>query len=288
MAFTAVAAMATYGGATALGVSVFTAMSYVGIAMAVVGAVTKDKQLLQTGGMMSLMGGVGGAIEGATASGAADAAATDAAKSTAQDAAQSAAGDAASNAAGSAAQGSAGATIQNPSTDIIKAATPDSGALANPATGQLATATPASGSMTTTPAAVTPSVSTPAVTDVAGAQAPVGAVAPSAPSGPVTPADTTYGMSSMGQNDPQVAQMLGTQKTNSNTFFSQIGDVWNGLGPQGKAAAIQFAGGALSGANQTAMWNEKMALEQRALDQRSYGSSTPIYRKTGIISSAKV
>ena len=73
----------------------------------------------------------------------------------------------------------------------------------------------------------------------------------------------------------------------SNTFFSQIGDVWNGLGAQGKAAAIQLAGGAMSGANQAAMWNEKMALENRNLDLHSYGSATPTYNKTGIISSAK-
>lgn len=71
MAFTSIAALAAGEAATAT--LVLGAVSEVGLAMTVVGAVTGDKTLMKVGGVMGLVGGFGGMMAGA-ASGAAAAA----------------------------------------------------------------------------------------------------------------------------------------------------------------------------------------------------------------------
>lgn len=254
MAFTAVAALATGGGAAALGISVFTAMSYVGIAMAVVGAVTKDKQLLKTGGLMSLMGGVGGAIEGATASTAASTTADTAASGVAAEtqAAEAAMG-ATSSPAAAAAQAVPAAPVQAPPTDLLQAG----------ADGGVMSAAPA--------------VPAPAVQTVA----PVVSKATPSTIMPAGGSETLAGLKTPSTYYP------GELKIPADDFFGKVGGVWDGLGGEGKAAAIQMVGGAMSGANQAAMWNEKMAMENRAIDLRSYGNDVAQYRKSGIVNTAK-
>lgn len=74
MAFTSIAALVA--GEAATTTLVLGAVSELGIAMTVVGAVTGNKALMKVGGVLGLVGGVGGMIAGSAAGGAADAAAS--------------------------------------------------------------------------------------------------------------------------------------------------------------------------------------------------------------------
>ncbi len=68
MAFAAIGAL--IGGATATTALVLTAVTEIGMAMTVVGAVTGNKSLMKIGGVLGLVGGVGGMMAGAAAGGA--------------------------------------------------------------------------------------------------------------------------------------------------------------------------------------------------------------------------
>ena len=105
MAFTAVGALIAGQAATAT--LVLAAVTEVGLAMTLVGAVTGNKTLLKVGGVLSMVGGVGGMINGAL-SGAASGAAAEAGASAGLDAASAEAAGAYGGAAGAEASQIAG------------------------------------------------------------------------------------------------------------------------------------------------------------------------------------
>lgn len=265
MGFTAVTALATAGGAAAAGVATFTAMTYVGLAMTVIGAVTGDQKLMKTGGMLSLVGGVGGAMT--APGGLAQGATGEVAMEGAEKAATDAAGSAAAESAAGAAQSTAGAAA-TPGASAGMGTTPGvglEGGLAQPAvstpTVSMAqpAATAASGQAGAMPvgADVMPVGGKAVEAGVAGAAA------------PTTPMDFAY---------PGEAIAQGAGKVSSDSFFS---------GFLKNPAFIQLAGGAMSGANQRDMFDDRMDLANRELGLRSYGNTAPKYTRVGIVNSAR-
>lgn len=281
MAFTTVVAMATAGGAAATGVAVFTAMTYVGIAMTVIGAVTKDKQLMKTGGLMSMVGGVGGAMTtgGSLASAGGEAAAGEATGAAAGEAAVSAGAEEASRASiADTATESAGNIFAGAPTADAAASTAMPEAAANGA-GLSSSAQATNTSVNATPEILPSGTGT---TVNYGVSSPAGAADVGSKFDPLKSVAMDDGTTS-GIN--QVISAGG--KTDSNSFFSGVGKVWDGLGPQGKGAAVQMVGGAFSGAAETERHNDLMDYRNRELALRSHGSAVARYNKGGIINSAK-
>lgn len=268
MAFTAVVALASAETVTAA--MVFAAVAEVGVALTVMGAVTGDKNMMSTGSMMSMVGGIGGAAAGSSLF-----------NNAAGEVAGSVAGDAA---AGVAAEGVAGTAAAAPAADAAIASTGVQDAALNGATGGAAAgagfdplAEQAAAGMA--PAGTLQAGTAANVMPVGASQAVTSGV--NAPGGIMDPAAAFDPMSAVGG----VAQSAG--KTDSNSFFSGIGKVWDGLGPQGKAAAVQLVGGAFAGAAETERHNDMMDFRNRELDLRSHGSAVARYNKTGIINSAR-
>jgi hypothetical protein len=263
MGFTALAAMATAGGAAAAGVATFTAMSYVGMAMTIIGAVTKNEKLMKTGGMLSMVGGIGGAVSspGGLAQGASGEVALEGAEKAATDAATGAAAEGAAGAA----QSTAGATGGS-SAAAGMSATPTAGlegglaqpTISSPTVSMTQPATAASGPAGAMPvgADVMPVGGKAVEAGVAGAAA------------PTTPMDIY----------PGEAITQGAGKVSSDSFFS--GFFKN---PQ----LIQLAGGAFKGAAERDMFDERMDLARQELALRSHGNSTPKYTRVGIVNSAR-
>lgn len=283
MAFTAVVAMATYGGAVATGVAVFTAMTYVGISLTVIGALTKDKQLLKTGSLLSAVGGVGnaltnasGAAGGLAGDAAADAAAEEASQAVIADTATESAGNIFAGAPEAASAAGSGTTAAAGSVAPMSSGSAGADAmLASDGLGSQVVPAAQSSSM---PVVQTSNIdpagmSQAASSGVQGASAPAGITDPAAAFDPLAES-ASVGVQTAG-------------KVDSNSFFTGVGKVWDGLGSQGKASAIQMVGGALSGAAETERHNDMMDYRNRALDLRSHGSAVANYRKTGLINSAK-
>lgn len=264
MGFTAVAALATAGGAAAAGVAVFTAMSYVGIAMSVIGAVTKDPKLIKTGGLLSVVGGVGGALTapagtaGATAGG--QAAAGEAATSAAGEAAGATIADAGAEAAAASAQmGAPSAAITAPSVaPVMPAVEAGNVAMQSPTVSMATPAAPAAA-----PAAAMPAGASESVMAVKGAAA------------PITPADMYPG-----------EFVGGVVKQPANSFLSGFGKVWDGLGNQARGEVIKIGGGMLAGIGEQSRHEDVMDYRNRELALRSHGSAVPTYRR-GIVNSAR-
>lgn len=266
MAFTGVVALATAETVTA--VMVFTAIAEVGVALTVMGMVTGDKNLTKTGAMVSMVGGLGSmaAGSGMLSSAATETAAGEVAATGAGEVAASTAAEEASKAAiADTATESAGNIFAGAPTDAAAASLPGATPVGGlEAAGQAAPA----GSM---PVGTAPEVM------------PVGA-SQTATSGVSAPA----GVTDVGAGFDPLAEAAGTVgKTDSNSFFSGVGKFWDGLGPQGKGAAIQMVSGAFSGAAETERHNDMMDYRNRELALRSHGSAVARYNKGGIINSAK-
>jgi hypothetical protein len=276
MAFTATAALISGSAAVTAG-TVLAAVAEVGMALSVVGGITGNKTLSKIGGVMSLVGGVGGMLAGGLGSGGASAASSLA----------DAGADAATSAAWS--EGAAGLgqdTMANMGLDsaassansgIVSGAQsglPDLGGTiaANPADLALKAGTKATpGQMTVGADAGTQAAAT--VNDVAGAQMPVGVKGPAGAQGPSTPFDST----STSLNAPQ----------SSTSFFDKFSKFAEGNKTLFNSG-MQLVGGALKGANESKMWDEKMALEKDRLRQTSYGNTTASFKpRTGIIAGAQ-
>lgn len=269
MAFTAVVALASAETVTA--VMVFAAIAEVGIAMTVVGAVTGDKNLTKTGAMVSMVGGVGGMAAGSLTSGAA----TAGGEAVAGEAVTAGAGEAA---ASTAAEEASKAAIADTATDsagnIFAGAPTDAAAASLPGSAPVGGLEAAAGQAA--PAGTMPVGTAPETMPVGASETATSGV--SAPTG----------VMDVGAGFDPLAEAAGTVgKTDSNSFFSGVGNVWEKLGPQGKAAAVQMVGGAFSGAAETERHNDMMDYRNRELALRSHGSAVARYNKVGIINSAK-
>ena len=260
MAFPAVAALMAAGSAATAGV-VLAAVAEVGLAMTVVGAVTGSKTLMKIGGVMSLVGGIGGLVNGAVGAGATAGAETIASASGLADAAGAAyeaGGAGIMDGFGAAGMEAGAADLAGASamTDLqampVGPSAPSPGPAAMGDAAQTAAAQPGG--------IVNPG---PTVNDVAGARAPADLEGAVAPAGPSTPAAPT------GANAP----------TTSGNFFSFIEKnktLFN--------SGVQLVGGALKGAAEGDMWDQKMELER---NRQKYGNSVGRSQPRGIVTGAR-
>lgn len=282
MAFAAVGALFAGGAVTAA--TVLSAVATIGTTLSVVGMVTGSKSLMKLGGMLGLVGGIGGMIAGAAGGAAAGAAAS------AAEGAGSAAGfvgegaasgvgawDGALGAASSGAESAAGGIIQSTMGGPPAGVGPDlaSGSVmpdlaANPTDMRLAAGTQTSPGMMEVGAQGGGTQ----FSNLGGGEAPTGA------QGPATPAETP--------NPTDMRLEAGTQQSpygpsqDSGSFwssFSQFADKNKTLFNSG----MQVVGGAMKGANERDMWNQKMALHRDQFNRaNSYGQFAP-----GIIQGAR-
>jgi hypothetical protein len=281
MAFTAVAALVTAEAVTAT--MVLAAVAEVGMALSVVGAVTGSKDLMKIGGAMSLIGGVGGMVAGA-ASGTAGAAAG-AAEAGLGEAATSAALESASSEALAAYGGAAGAEAATASVVSGMEGAAAAGADLAAAAGEQgifsAAAQPAAAAAEAAPGAmqVGPQVE-PTVNDVATPSAPQG---PAGAEGPATPYDTVNPTDQRLAAGTQASPMNAPESAGS--FFGKM----SAFAEKNKtlfSSGMQLVGGAMKGANERDMWNQKMELERQRLKQTSYGNQVARFQPRGIVQGA--
>lgn len=274
MAFPAIAALVgAAGSGAAIGAGmVLAAVAEVGLAMTVVGGVTGNQKLMRIGGAMSLIGGVGGMIAGAAGGAASGAAGLG-------EAATGAALDTASEAAmGAVSQTAIDGVTDSMLTDlggeaISSAAAPELAAAANQAMPVTQAQTP--GPTPVQPASASPTT----VNDLAD----VGARtvdAPAAVQGAAekSPYETFRGSELMDQkinptNPPE----------SSGNFFSKF-TTWAEKNPKMFSSGLQLAGGAMKGANESAMWNEKMGFEK---DKYNRANTVAKFQPRGIIEGAR-
>jgi hypothetical protein len=270
MAFPAVAAL--IAGAEATAAVVLAAVTEIGVTMTVVGAVTGSKDLMKIGGVMSLVGGIGGMVAGA--SGAAASTATTGALTEAGTEAALEAASAEAMAGGTVAQDAMTETLLSemaPAGGIVQgaqAAAPVAQTAAQNIAPQVAQAAP----QTAVPQAVVP-----AATDVAGAQAPMGAQAPIGAQAPAGPGDPGWGL--------DLGQATNGAPLDSNSFFSKF----SAFAEKNKTlmnTGTQLLGGALKGASEADMWDQKMGLE-RDRQNRANGVGTFAPTTRGIVTGAR-
>lgn len=275
---TAVAAALVEGATAAV---ILTAIAEVGVAMTVVGTVTKSKELTQLGGAMSLVGGVGGIVNGlatgalgtgaaAAGGGAADAALGATAAQGAEAGWASMAGDAVSgiNAAGIAPIAFDGASA---------AASGIAGSAPGFAAGNSLTSflgTPAASSASGVPGIV-PDASGAVATDTS------------------SPFLNDYGLPTGGATDkalgvtgPMGVQDLATPGGSDlmGQMKSKLGGAWDSLGPQGKAELLKSVLAMPGGIQNQKNVEAGLAIQQQKVNQTSFGSQVPTF---GIINKAK-
>lgn len=274
MAFTAVGAL--IAGAEVTAAVVLAAVTEIGVAMTVVGAVTGSKDLMKIGGVMSLVGGVGGFIAGAAGGTAGAAGLSEAGTSAAFDVAgtealagstfSSPAAELAANAADQAALGG----IEGASEGIV------SSGIQAPAA---ASAAPGA-EMPAAQSAAAPTQAAPTVNDVAGVQGPG---APQGAQMPVGPGEVSNPYSN--PTDMRLAAGTQTAPQNATSFFDGFG-AWANKNSTLLSSGMQLGGGLLKGAAEGDMWDKKMGLEQQKVNQTSFGNQTGRYQ-TGIVGGAR-
>jgi hypothetical protein len=284
MAFTAVAAIIS--GAEVTTALVLSAAAEIGTAMTVVGAVTGNKELMKIGGAVALVGGVGGLINGAIsgAAGAAGAAEGAAGAETLDSMAQTASDAFGGEAATEAAQQAGitqmeGAATQSVGTDLATNAT--NAAVQAPAQEvPQATQTMGASGNVATPAVESTPVNTSSTLQAPTVNGPTGAVAPTGPATPYDNIDVGGGFNPSSMTAPQ----------DSGSFFNNF----SGWAEKNKTlfeGGMKLVGTTFSGMNQSAMWNEKMAVDRARLAQTSYGSQVGIWAPPnpapGIINGAR-
>jgi hypothetical protein len=289
MAFTGIAALVA-GEVAVDAVVVLAAISEVGMVMTVVGAVTGDKTLMKIGGIMGLVGGIGGMVAGAA--GGAGAMEAAAASDAGGGAAYSVAGDVAGE-AGLAADAAGAASDAGNGLISSELASPVSGL--NPAS-ELSTAPGATTSMPMDTAAQATAAPTqaatntaPLSTDVATQSGNLGALAPTGATGPVSPADYQVGgrfgpdnMDVGGGYNPATA---GGAPMSSSNFLGKISDFAKNNSKLFEGG-MQLVGGAMKGANDRQMWDQKIALEQQRVNQVGFGNSVGQFAG-GIVNGAR-
>lgn len=262
---------------------VLTAVAEVGTAMSVVGMVTGNKTLTKIGGVMGLVGGIGGlaagAAGGAGAAGAADSAGMDAAA--ASDAGNGLSSGAASDAAGSALSDAAASDAGSLGSDALSGTGNGLvGSAAAPLDSAVSTA-PVTQPVSTSAPDIATATQAPAVTDVAsqsGNLAPQGVTAPVGATAPVTPSDYAVG-GRVGPDNIDVGggfnPASGGAPQTSSDFFDGFMKFANS-NKQLINSGTQLIGGALKGAADTDMFNQKMALAQAQFQRaNSVGSFAP-------------
>lgn len=254
-----------------------TAVATVGTAMTVVGVVTHSKELTKIGGIMALVGGVGGLVNGALTAGVGAAAgATEGAAASAAGAAEGAeagwagiandavAGVNATGVAPVAFDGAAAAASGAASTAPGLAATNSLDAfLATPASS----ASGVSGLVPDASGSIATDTSSPFTNDYG------------LPSGGAT--DKVLGVNGpMGITDvasPADGGMMAQMK-------SKLGAAWDGLGPTGKAEMLKSVLAMPGGIQNQSNIEAGLAIQQQKANQSSYGSAVPTF---GIINKAK-
>lgn len=193
MAFTAVASLATSGFAAASAATILAAVTEIGTALTVVGAVTGSKDLMKVGAVMGLVGGVGGLVNGmagAATAGAAGSAATDSAGAglSGMDMAADA-GMSSASSGGAAIGGSTGAAVSGMDQAADAGMGSYGGAVSSPVTPNMVQGTNL-GSVGSTPAST-----------AADAASTVGSATPNA-TGITTPADVSSNLAPDAVNTP--------------------------------------------------------------------------------------
>lgn len=275
MAFTAVGALIAGEAVTAT--LVLSAVAEVGMALTVVGGVVGSKDLMKIGAAMSLVGGVGGMIAGAT-SGAAGAAGA---------AGEAAAGSAMDAAAAEALTAGASDAAINATTDgLLADISGQAASSALPATQMAGLEAPAINNPSAFTAPQTPSQTLQSDLNVTPDS--TATVTPNETAGQgakdvMTPADANANAKDVLLQNKAVSSPMNAPESSGN-FFSRMGKFAN----DNKtlfSAGLQLAGGALKGANYTKMWNEKMAFHrEQAARANSVGNFAP---RAGIIAGAR-
>lgn len=274
----AVAAAFVEGATTAI---ILTAVTEVGVALSVVGAVTKSSELSKLGGVMSLVGGVGGLVNG-LATGAFGAAAAGAGEGAAADAAGAAGAEAGwADMASDAVSGiNAGAA---PAIDFAGAGAAATGAAAT-APGLAAGNSLESFLGSSAPASASASGATGIVPDAAGKVA-VDTTSPylndyGLPTGGAT--DKVLGVQGptgiMGVASPADGGLMDQLK-------SKVGPAWDSLGPLGKSEVLKSVLAMPGGIQNQKNVEAGLAIQQQKVNQTSYGSQVPTF---GIINQPKV
>jgi len=247
----------------------------------VVGAVTGSKSLMKIGGAMSLVGGIGGMIAGAASgAGAAGAASATGLSEAATNAAASTAANETAGLVGSEMGGMAGM-------EGAAAAAPSAGMDLAAAVGDQSIFGTALQPTAAAPAVVTPTAEMgaalkPTVNDIVTPTAPAGAQAP------VTPADYSVG-GRFGPDNMDLGGGWNPATANapeaSGSYFSKLSG-WADKNKQLFSAGMQMVGGAMKGANERGMWNEKMGLERDRFNRANSVAKFQPLQPRGIVQGA--
>ena len=246
--------------------------------MSVVGAVTGNKDLIKIGSVMGLVGGIGGMVNGAIGGAAAGVEGLEAASTAAADAGASY---------------EAGANVMDGLTDAAGQTMDASGTsgmdMAADAGSPVTAPSTEMGQPIVQNASATPTDATPATTDTVQAPETQGAVSPQTASNP-------YDTPTAGADSPGWGREARTSGYTAapGAAPSSAGNFWNSFTDFANknktlfGAGLQLAGGAMKGASDRQMWDQKMALEQQRVNQTSYGNTvgttTP---RPGIIAGAR-
>lgn len=254
---------------------ILTAVTEVGIALTVVGTVTKSPELTKLGGAMSLVGGVGGVINGAMG------------------AAAGAAAEGAAGGLGAAAEG-AEAGWAGMANDAVAGV---NSAAAAPIAFDGASAA-ASGAASTAPGLAASNsldslLGAPAASSASGVPGIVPDASGSVATGTASPFTNEYGLPSggatdkaLGVNGPMGVQDLVTPASDDlmGQMKSKLGSAWDSLGPQGKAEMLKSVMAMPGGIQNQKNFEAGLAMQQQKVNQTSYGSQVPTF---GIINKAK-
>jgi hypothetical protein len=272
----AVAAAFVAGASTAV---ILTAVAEVGIALTVVGKVTKSPELMKIGGVMSIVGGVGGIVNGAIGA---------------------AAGAAAEGAAGGVA-GGLGAAAEGAEAGWAGMASDAVAGVNSAAAAPIAfdgASAAASGAASTAPGLAASNslesfLGTPAASSASG----VSGIAPDASGAVATdtssPFLNDYGLPSggatdkaLGVNGPLGIQDVSTPASGDlmGQMKSKLGAAWNGLGAQGKAELLKSVLAMPGGIQNQQNVEAGLAIQQQKVNQTSGNSHVPTF---GIINKAK-
>lgn len=273
---TAVAAAFVEGAATAV---ILTAITEVGVAMSVVGTLTKSRELMQLGGAMSVVGGVGGLVNGAIGM---------AAGAAADGAAGAAAGSLGSAAADGAEAGWAGMASDAVASTNTAAAAPLAFDGASAAATGIAPTTPGLASANSLASFLgTPSTSASGVAGIVPDAS--GAIATDTSS----PFLNDYGLPAGGATDKAlgVTGPLGVQDVATpadggmmSQMKSKLGAAWDSLDSRSKAEVLKSALAMPGGIQNQKNVEAGLAIQQQKVNQSSYGSQVPTF---GIIAKAQ-
>jgi hypothetical protein len=299
MAFVVSAVVAAFAEGATLAI-IATAVSEVGVALSVVGAVTGSKELMKIGGVLGIAGGIG-SLAALGSEALTGAAVGTAANESAAETARLAAGEATAASAVGDAPGILGSAMTSAvdvpkNIDFSSISAPDAGAM------------PSASAAAPQDFSGLPSSATSPITTGAPAVQPV-APAPAADATTVaTPADTTYtGNGSVGTQGTDGATMhsdlgYGSTTLPNGSSQSALKQWWDGLKPEERTMAMKTGASAASGLFQGWTDEQKMAFEKNkfAFSQQQYNTqmtnansvpklnfASPTPQPNGIINSAR-